>query len=570
MSLETYFTDSHIIKLLCNYRAEIAKKRHDQQFLYNISTSAKKPGDGEKYDDVFICSLMPPRKQWMRPNYDKRKHHQNSVQTNALAIEQTIKQRRNFARYQQESWLINLNNFLDYIRFTALKDPNYKIKQPEIIPIRKDSKSNNHEYRAIANYDLVDRIISGQCAKYLMDTFDKNFLQCSYAFRKNKLNHHQATINLIDYRQRYENQSLWVAECDIKGFFDCVHHKQARQAFNEAQKRAEINIDPRAIEIFELYLQSYSFTQVAISQADQWFQRNDPQGHLKKIDEHLKQFWNNPLNECIGIPQGGALSCLIANLMLNHADHEVLNHEIEKENLFYARYCDDMILVHPEREICESAFNRYLEALKYLKLPIHEPQPITTYGRNYWKGNFKSKYPYCWADKQVNSAVPWVAFVGYQVRYDGLIRIRPSSLEKELKKQVIEAGKVLRLVCPKHKKNSNKENTITNNASNHHIRKSKHQIRYRLHKRLIYMSVGRVRINSPTNTDSGFCWSSGFQVLKDYPCVKSQLRQLDRNREKQLRRISRRIQTLDVPSDSHNCKQNIQYFGKPFSYDGQF
>ena len=554
MSLATYFTDSHIIRLLCNYRAEIAKKRHDKQFLYNISTSAKNPEDGHKTDDDFIiCNLMPPRKQWMRPNYDERKYHQSSVQTNALAIERIINQKRHPAKPQQETWLINLNNFIENIQYSALQNTEYKLKAPRIIPIKKEQESKNHEYRPIASYELVDRIISGQCAKYLIETLDKNFLDCSYAFRKNKLNHHQAIINLIDYRQRYENQSLWVAECDIKGFFDCVHHEQARQAFNEAQKRAEINIDPRAIEIFELYLQSYSFTHVAISQADKWFQNNDKQGHLKKIDEHLKQFWNNPLNECIGIPQGGALSCLIANLMLNHADHEVLNHEIEKENLFYARYCDDMILVHPQREICESAFNRYLEALKYLKLPIHEPQQVTTYSRDYWKGNFKSKLPYCWADKKENSAVPWVAFVGYQVRYDGLIRIRPSSLEKELKKQVVETGKVLRFVRPKH-----------------NVRKSKHQIRYRLHKRLIYMSVGRVRINWQNNTNPGFCWSSGFQVLKDYPCVKSQLRQLDRNREKQLRRVTRHIRNLDVPSDSQNCKQNIHYFGKPFSYDGQF
>jgi len=105
MSLETYFTDSQIIKLLCNYRAEIAKKRHDQQFLYNISTSAKKPGDGEKPDDDDgrICSLMPPRKQWPRPNYhERKKYHHHSVQTNAIAIKQTIYQRLNSPKHQQE------------------------------------------------------------------------------------------------------------------------------------------------------------------------------------------------------------------------------------------------------------------------------------------------------------------------------------------------------------------------------------------------------------------------------------------------------------------------------------
>jgi hypothetical protein len=572
MLLKTYFTDSHLIRLLCSYRAELAKKRHDQQFLYNISTSATKPGDAENEEDAFLCSLMPPRKSWMRPNYKDRRNR-SSVQTNLLAIERTINQKRASAKYRQENWLINLNEFIETIRNNALENPNLQFQNPQILPIRKEPKSKNHEYRAIAQYQLLDKIICGQCAKYLMNFFDKYFLDCSYAFRKNKLNHHQAIKDLIEYRRKYDSQSIWVAECDIKGFFDCVHHEQARQAFNEARKRAERNgtaVDERAMDIFELYLQSYSFTKVAIPQANEWFQTNDKQGHLKQIDKFLKQFWDNPLDEFLGIPQGGALSCLIANLMLDRADQEVMNNELqlEEQNLFYARYCDDMILVHPEQEICESAFNRYLEALKNLKLAIHEPKPVLTYDRDYWHS--KSKLPYFWADKQHIAAVPWVAFVGYQVRYDGLVRIRPSSIEKELKKQVLEADKVLKLVYCHEKKLCDEQNAFPGNGSNHSIRKSKRQIRYRLHKRLIYMSVGRVTINLQSNDSRRLCWSSGFQVLKENRCVKSQLRQLDRNREKQIRRVSRRIEGLNVSSDSDHRKHNRHYFGKPFSYDGQF
>jgi retron-type reverse transcriptase len=572
MSLAQYFTDSQIIKLLCRYRAKIAKKRHDQQFLHNISVSARKPGEGEKPEEAFICSLLPPRKQWIRPKYDERKKYETSLNINAWAIEQTIIKKRNSAKFQQDPWLKNLNQFIDDIRSAALHNTNFKINQPDIFFSRKEPKNNNHEYRPIASYKLKDRIIVGQCAKYLINTFDKIFQDFSYAFRRNKLNHHQAIANFIKYRERYDNQFLWIAECDIKGFFDCVHHEQARQAFYKAKERTESNgilVDARAIEIFELYLQSYSFTKVAIPIADEWFQNNDPQGHLKKIERDLERFWDNPLNEYIGIPQGGAISCLIANLMLDYADREIINHEIEKQDLFYARYCDDMIVVHPERESCANAFNRYREALNFLKLPIHEPQPVTNYSREYWQGKFKSKLPYCWADKQEEAAVPWVAFVGYQVRYDGLIRIRPSSIEKELKKQVKEAGKVLRFFRSRNSTLSVEQQTNTANTSNTQIRKSKHQIRYRLHKRLISMSVGRVSINSRNNTQSAFCWSSGFQVLKDNPCVKSQLRHLDFGREKQLRRLTRNIANLDIPSDSKQSG-DVYYFGKPFSYDGQF
>jgi retron-type reverse transcriptase len=575
MSLSNYFTDSYIIKLLCQYRAEIAKKRHDQQFLYNISTSAPEPTSGEKKEDSLICSLMPPRKQWIRPSYDERKKHQNILQGNAWAIEKTIIQKRKSIKFQQEPWLIQLNQFIEDIRYSALQDKNFKIESPRISLVKKEPKSNNHEYRPIASYKLKHRIIIGQCAKYLIDIFDKYFLDYSYAFRKNKLNHHQAIKDLIEYKASYDDQSLWVAECDIKGFFDCVHHDQARLAFNKAQERLEIHgqvVDNRAIEIFELYLQSYSFTKVAIPDAVEWFQKNDEQGHLKKIDKDLKQFWDNPLNEFIGIPQGGAISCIIANLMLDNADRQILNHEIEKKHLFYARYCDDMIVVHPDKESCENSFNRYQEALKLLKLPIHEPQEVIQYDREYWRGKSKSKLPYYWANKQENGAVPWIAFVGYQVRYDGLIRIRPSSIEKELKKQVEEANQVLKIVNSKNNSSSVEgQNTNSNTSNNTPVRKSKHQIRYRLHKRLISMSVGRVSINSLNTKKSGFCWSNGFQVLKGYPCiVKSQLRQLDRGREKQLRRVTKHIENLDTLSDSKQSKKDTNYYGKPFSYDGQF
>jgi hypothetical protein len=85
------------------------------------------------------------------------------------------------------------------------------------------------------------------------------------------------------------------------------------------------------------------------------------------------------------------------------------------------------------------------------------------------------------------------------------------------------------------------------------------------------MSVGRVSINSSNKENSGFCWSNGFQVLKSRPyIVKSQLRQLDRGRKKQLRRVAKNIDNLDIPSDSTQKKKDTNYYGKPFSYDGQF
>lgn len=402
----------------------------------------------------------------------------------------------------------------------------------------------------------------------------KIYLDHSYAFRVKKqgrcIEHHDAVEELIRYRKNYVNQPLWVAECDIKGFFDCVHHREAGKALKRALQRVESNgrlVDPRAIEIFESYLQSYCFTQVAIPKADEYFKNRGLTGHLKNIESDLSEFWSAPSHEPIGIPQGGALSCLIANLMLDEADRQVLE---DSSDLFYARYCDDMIVVHSEEKQCEKAFDRYVQALRSLKLPMHPPQEVIKYGKDeYWnckEPKYKSKSPYQWAPKDGNASVPWVGFVGYQVRYDGLIRIRPSSIEKELKKQVIEAGKVLRVICPKQRSNSE---DLSSRAYSSQVRKSPGQVCHRLHQKLIKMSIGRRSAQSSPDEVSGFCWCSGFRLLKKYRFVPSQVKQLDRGRERQLRRVKRHIKNLKVASDARPHK-GLDYWGKPFSYSGQF
>src|SRR5581483_6777024 len=75
------------------------------------------------------------------------------------------------------------------------------------------------------------------------------------------------------------------------------------------------------------------------------------------------------------------------------------------------------------------AFGAYLAALKELKLPYHEPKCVVFYNKEFWE--FKSKQPYRWTGKKWFGCVPWVQFVGYQVRYDGLVRIKKKSFQKQ-------------------------------------------------------------------------------------------------------------------------------------------
>ena len=72
------------------------------------------------------------------------------------------------------------------------------------------------------------------------------------------------------------------------------------------------------------------------------------------------------------------------------------------------------------------------------------------------------------------------------------------------------------------------------------------------------MSVGRVYYGS---TISSMCWTAGFNVLTKNPIVSNQIRRLDRNREKQIKRLERNMGKIETP---------IKYSGANFSYNKQF
>jgi len=89
-------------------------------------------------------------------------------------------------------------------------------------------------------------------------------------------------------------------------------------------------------------------------------------------------------------------------------------------------------LLSPVKEHCRSVFQAYLRELDGLKLPFHRPERTVIYGKQHWAN--KSKAPYRWSGKHWFGCVPWLQFVGYQIRYDGLMRPKPDSAKKEVKK----------------------------------------------------------------------------------------------------------------------------------------
>ena len=82
------------------------------------------------------------------------------------------------------------------------------------------------------------------------------------------------------------------------------------------------------------------------------------------------------------------------------------------------------------------------------------------------------------------------------------------------------------------------------------------------------MSVSRFKFGS---SKISMCWCSGFKVLNKNPNVKNQIRGLDRNREKQLRRLELHLRRLKTPKNKNvNEIKVLKFYGHKYSYHKQF
>lgn len=254
-------------------------------------------------------------------------------------------------------------------------------------------------------------------------------------------------------------------------------HRIARESLDDliadaTREDPSLVIDPRAREIFDAYLQSYSFLNNVRGTAQRDLRKRDQQGEFKWPEQDLDQLYRSQSLPAIGVPQGGALSCVIANAVLHRADKAVA--QVKRQHgtpLLYLRYCDDMILIAATRTACTAAFNAYQRTLRDLLLPVDPPQPVRPYNKHFWEE--KSKRPYEWSA----TGSPWIQFVGYQIRHDALLRIRPSSLKKQLTAVTKTTDKLLFALERAHQQ--------------HSIRGTAREIQHRLRQKLISMSVGR-------------------------------------------------------------------------------
>ncbi len=574
---ETYFTENEILRQICKIRVKMAKTKSKKHLLHLLTSnvkynyhlnSLKKPtNEFEEYNfelTQFLSSILPGRKKWVRLGSASRMKSKirneklTSNDVNFYSLLKTIKLQE--GKEVKEQWYLDLQIFINEI-IRESSNQHYLVKTPLIFPKLKEKlkKEGVNECRPICIFNLKDRIILSITNKFLTRLFDDYFQDSSYAFRSKKndnnkiLSHHDCIIDILKFRNKHIDKELYVAECDMKKFYDTVNHKIAESLFEELISKVnkdfpELNVEVPKF-IFKSYLRSFAFN-INIPKSDDseyWKSYKIINGEFSWIESSISEHYTDISNERIGVPQGGALSGLIANIYLNQADLTITD-----KNILYQRFCDDMIIISDNLENCTKAKNLYEEALMNLKLFPHkfknESELMTIWDdkltyKPFWNG--KSKGPYKWG-KLEEKSFPWIGFVGYEINYKGKIRVRKKSFEKELQKQKTIVKEIKNAIQVNMRK---PKGTATESAIN----------------RLIGMSVGRIGLDNFEEVSTDLCWKNGFRELTINEHSTRQIKQLDRNRNKLYYKLLKEIEEPEIEFKEVEDRQVIKY-NKPFSY----
>lgn len=264
---------------------------------------------------------------------------------------------------------------VDKMRVKALKDylVAHKDELTESIragqfspnPVRRvEIPKENGSKRQLGIPTVVDRVIQQAIAQVLTPIYEPQFSPHSFGFRPRR-NAHQA----LDKCQHYITEGyVYAVDMDPEKFFDTVNHSKLIEVLSRTIK------DGRVVSLIHKYLNAGIMIDGRTEPSEQ------------------------------GVPQGGPLSPLLGNIMLNELDWE-----LEQRGHKFVRYADDLlILCRSERSAHRTLRNirPFIEEQLFLKVNQRKSQVVYI---------SKSKF---------------LGYSFYQRDGEGRLRIHPKSVQK--------------------------------------------------------------------------------------------------------------------------------------------
>ena len=202
---------------------------------------------------------------------------------------------------------------------------------------------------------VVDRFVQQAVAQVLTPIFEEQFHDHSYGFRPNRCAQ-QAVLKALEMMN---DGHSWIVDIDLAKFFDTVDHDKLMTIFGRTIKDGDV------ISVVRKFLVS---------------------GVM--IDDEYE-------DTVVGTPQGGNISPLLANIMLNELDKE-----LEARGLDFVRYADDLIIMVGSRQAADrvmKSVTRFIEERLGLKVnaeksKVDKPKGIKYLGFGFYFDSFAKAY----------------------------------------------------------------------------------------------------------------------------------------------------------------------------------